>query len=319
VTGATGFIGTHLVRRLVGDGHTVVALVRDPAKARELPAAGVEWLRGDLALFEDPDLELPACDAVIHLAGVVAADHVDQYNAVNFVAVKHLIACLERQTWRPARFLFASSLAAAGPSHGRPKTEADACEPIEPYGRSKLEAERFLQGVAFPTTSFRPAVVFGEGDPATITLFRLARRRLGFRVAGANPVMSFIDVDDLVDAMIAMLGDRSTAHRTYFVSHPDPTDVRALWRTLGASVGREVMVVPIPRPALYATMLAMTALSKRFKFKNQLDAKQYEQITAPAFECSSDALQRELGWRPARGLEASLTKAADGFRSAGWL
>jgi nucleoside-diphosphate-sugar epimerase len=319
VTGATGFIGAHLVRRLVHDGHTIVALVRDPARARVLPA-GVTLLAGDLSLFEDHRTVLPACDAVIHLAGVVAADDVADYHRVNYVAVQHLVACLERQSWRPKRLLFASSLAAAGPSvDGVPKAETDPCEPIEAYGRSKLDAERFLQTVSFPTTSFRPGIVFGEGDPATITLFRMAKRGLGFRLAGVPAGLSFIDVDDLVDAVTKMLADPSTAHRTYFVSHPGATDQRAMWKTLGKVMQRKVVVVPIPKPVLYVSMRAMTALAKRFRFKNQLDVKQYEQITAPAFICSSDALQRDHAWRPTQDLDASLAKAAAGFEAANWL
>jgi nucleoside-diphosphate-sugar epimerase len=320
VTGATGFIGKHLVRRLVRDGHAVVALVRDPAKVHDLPTTGVELLAGDLSLFEDHRTVLPACDLVVHLAGVVAAAELGDYHTVNFVAVKHLVACLERQSWRPRRLLFASSLAAAGPSaSGVAKSESDPCEPIDAYGRSKLDAERFLQTVAIPTTAFRPGVVIGEGDPATITLFRLAKRGLGFRAAGPRTGISFIDVDDLVEALIKLLDDRTATHRTYFVSHPQAIDHHTLWMTLGKVMHRRVVVVPVPRPVLYTSMLAMTALAKRFRFKNQLDRKQYDQITAPPFVCSSDALQRDLGWRPVHDLEASVARAAEGFQRARWL
>ena len=308
VTGATGFIGNHLVHRLVRDGHHVVALVRNRDKARDLPA--VEILEGDLSLFENPRTVLPACDAVIHLAGVIAADRIEDYEKYNFTAVKHLVACLERQSWKPKRLLFASSLAAAGPSV-TPMRETDDCAPIEPYGKSKLDAERFLQYAPFPTTSFRPGVVFGHGDQATITLFKLANNRLGFRPAGQNPQLSFIDVDDLVEAIVAMLADTSRAHRTYFVCHPSSTDQRTLWRTLGTTLGRGVFVVPVPRPLLYGLM--------RLGVSRQLDEKQYKQIIAPGFVCSSSALSRDTGWKPQFGLEASLAKAAAGFRQARWL
>lgn len=320
ITGATGFIGTHLVHRLVTDGHQVVALVRDPAKARALPTTNVELISGDLSIFEDAGTVLPECDAVIHLAGVIAADRVEDYERINFVAVKHLVACLERQRWRPKRLLFSSSLAAAGPNPtGAPKSEADACTPVEAYGKSKLDAEHFLQTVAFPTTSFRPAVVFGPGDPATITLFKLAKRGIGFQPAGHNPWLSFIDVDDLVDAVVKMLADSSTAHRTYFVSHPATTDQRTLWRALGTTLDRKVRVLPVPRPLLYGLMVTSTAVAKLFRFKNQLDIKQYTQITSPGFACSSAALQSDLAWQPQHDLSASLAKAAAGFRKAAWL
>ena len=309
VTGATGFIGSHLVHRLVRDGHHVIALVRDRAKARELPD-GIEILDGDLSLFENVKTVLPAADMVIHLAGIVAAPRLEDYDRINFVAVKHLVACLERQTWKPKRLLFASSLAAAGPSV-TPRTETDTCEPIEPYGKSKLDAEKALQYAPFPTTSFRPSVVFGHGDPATITLFKLAKRRVGFRPAGMNPLLSFIDVDDLVDAIVAMLGETSREHRTYFVSHPSSTDQQTLWRALGATLERGVFVVPVPRTLLYGIM--RTGVSK------QLDEKQYKQIVAPGFVCSSTQLQRDTGWKPQYDLQASLAKAAAGFRRAQWL
>jgi nucleoside-diphosphate-sugar epimerase len=319
VTGATGFIGKHLVRRLVRDGHQVVALVRDPAKLAGLPAE-VETLAGDLSIFEDPRTVLPACEVVVHLAGIVVAADVAEYHAVNFVAVKHLVACLERQSWKPRRLLFASSLAAAGPSaSGVPKSEADPCEPIEAYGRSKRDAEAFLRSQSIATTAFRPAVVFGEGDPATITLFRMAKHGVGFRAAGPASGISFVDVDDLVDALVKLAADPSSEHRTYFVSHPDQIDQCVLWRTLGSTMQRRLIVIPIPRPVLYTSMLAMTALAKRLGFKNQLDVKQYEQITAPPFMCTSAALQRDHDWHPVHDLASTLARAADGFRKARWL
>src|SRR5205814_1926475 len=142
----------------------------------------------------------------------------DDYDAINFRGVKNLVDGLARQEWRPRRFLFASSLAAAGPSvPGVRKTESDVCDPVDDYGRAKLAAEIFLRAAPFPTTSFRPSVVFGPKDPATFTFFRMASRGWGFRVGGPAQAFSFIDVDDLVDGIMRMADDTSSEHRTYFV------------------------------------------------------------------------------------------------------
>jgi nucleoside-diphosphate-sugar epimerase len=322
VTGATGFIGSHLCRALVAAGHEIVALVRDPKKAAaELPARGVELLAGDLSLFERDDLVLPPCELVIHLAGVVAARSPEQYDAVNFEAVKRLVHALARQRWRPRRFLFASSLAAAGPSATRIiKTEADPAEPIDPYGRAKLKAEEFLRAEApFPTTSFRPAIVFGPRDTATLTFFKMARRGLGFRIAGAPQALSFIDVDDAVSGIIAMAEDGSDAHRTYFLSAREVMDTELLWQAMAEAVGRRVRVVRVPRPILRTASLVSTAFAKIFGVTNQLDAKQVEQMIAPAFLCSSDALQAAHAWTPRHTLVSSLQKAWVGYRADGWL
>jgi nucleoside-diphosphate-sugar epimerase len=319
VTGATGFIGAHLCRKLVADGHSVVALVRNPKKASDLPRE-VERVEGDLSLFEDPKCVLPACDVFIHMAAVIAARKADDYNAINFTAVKNVVQCLERQTWRPRRFVFASSLAAAGPSaRGHRLTEADPATPIDDYGRAKLAAEKLLAGAPFPTTSFRPAVVFGPRDTATLTFFKMASKGFGFRMSGPPQELSFIDVDDLVSGIVAMAGDTSTAHHTYFVSALEDTDSAALWEALSVAVGRRVRVVAVPKSVLHGASIVNTALSSVFGYLNQLDRKQYEQITAPAFLCSSEALQRAYGWVPRVTLAAALEKALAGYKEAGWL
>src|SRR5947208_2055853 len=96
VTGATGFIGQHVCRALADRGDRVVAMVRSPDKASRLPA-GTETYLGDLARFADASTELPECDVVIHLAGVVAAKKSDEYDDINFAAVRNLVSCLARQ------------------------------------------------------------------------------------------------------------------------------------------------------------------------------------------------------------------------------
>jgi nucleoside-diphosphate-sugar epimerase len=319
VTGATGFIGRHLCRRLHERGDRVVALVRSKRKAAVL-ADGVEVLEGDLSMFANPDLALDPFDVVIHLAGVIAADRPGDYEAINYGAVKDLVACVSRQTWKPVRLLFASSLAAGGPTaRSTPLTELDPPRPIDPYGDAKARAEALVQDAPFPTTAFRPSIVLGPGDDASLTLFRAARSGVGFRVAGEPQELSFIDVRDLVEAIVLMADDRRPGSYCYYTSHPSPTDVRALWRNLSVAVGRKVFVVPIPAWALYVAMRVATAGAALFRFKNQLDAKQYRQMVAPAFVCSSARLREDLGWEAKHDLADCLGNAAKGYRSAGSL
>jgi nucleoside-diphosphate-sugar epimerase len=309
----------HLCRKLTDRGDEVVALVRSKRKAAQLPPS-TTLLEGDLSLFADPNTQLPPCDVVIHLAGVVAADRMTEYEAINFGAVKDLIGCIERQSWRPRRFLFASSLAAGGPSaRGTQLTEGDPPHPIDPYGDAKARAEALVRAAPFPTTIFRPPMVLGPGDEASLTLFKAARARLGFRVAGTPQELSFVDVRDLVEAIVLMADDQRAGQFCYYTSHPSQTDTRALWRELAQAVGRRVFVLPVPRWVLYLAMLGASAGAALLRFRNQLDAKQYAQMVAPAFLCSGERLRSDLGWNPRHELADCLAYAAAGYRAAGQL
>jgi nucleoside-diphosphate-sugar epimerase len=138
-------------------------------------------------------------------------------------------------------------------------------------------------------------------------------------VAGAPQELSFVDVRDLVEAIVLMAEDRRSGNYWYYASYPSATDVRQLWRELSVAVGRRVHVVPVPAWTLYVAMRVATAGAKVFRFKNQLDAKQYRQMVAPAFVCSSARLREELGWDPKHDLPDCLAHAAQGYRTAGLL
>ena len=324
LTGATGFIGKHLLRVLLHEGHHVVCLVRDLKKLDADVAARVEVIRGDLSLFADASLVLPEVDVVVHLAAVIAGKNEAEYASINFDAVKDLLAALGRQAWKPKRFIFASSLAAAGPSHGDvAHTEEDDVLPIDPYGQAKANAEKLMRAQPFPTTSFRPPIVLGAGDPATLTLYKMARSRVAFLPAGPPQKLSFIAVSDLVRAILVMAKDASDLHRVYYVTNEHVMTNRkllfAMAHALSPMTKRSLRIVPIPHLALHAAMHVATAASSVFGFKNQLDRKQLEQMLAPSFVCTSARLTRDTGWVAEVSLEAVTIEAVKGYREAGLL
>lgn len=320
VTGATGFIGGHLCRRLVGDGHEVTALVRSPHKADALRELGVQLLPGDLGLFADPEVLLPEHDAVVHLAGVVAAQDPEQYEAINYTAVVDLMACLHRQAWVPKRLVFASSLAAAGPSvPGRPWTEDDDLAPIDPYGEAKARAESALRDARFPVTCMRPPIVLGPGDPAFLTLFKAARRGVGVRVAGAPQYLSWVYVDDLVSAMLAMLADERPGHRAYYAASSQQVDSDQLWDALRSALDRRIAVISVPGRVLSLAASVATRVAPVLGLHNQLDHKQVAQMRAPGWQCDNRALRDELGWQDTWEFGEAVAATARGYEALGQL
>lgn len=321
VTGATGFIGKHLCQKLMLEGHHVVALVRNPQKLAGFALKNLEILAGDLDSFAKPDFVIPACNQVIHLAGTVTATKQSDYDKNNFIAVKNLIACLKKQSWQPQRILFCSSLAACGPSlETIPLTENDQPQPIDAYGRAKLEAEKFLLAqIDFPVTIFRPCTVIGPMDENVYNLYKLAKRGFGFKVCGLNQKLSFIAVSDLVNAICKLSEDTSSQNKTYFVSHDDPTDVLGLWHEVGKTLGKKIRLISLPKPLLYVVMVINTGLANIFSIRNVLDKKYYDQLGAKAWLCSSKKLEKDFNWKPVVSLEEVFKETAESYRNAGWL
>ena len=296
-------------------------MVRTPSKAEWMEPLGVEIFRGDLSLFSGP-CDLPEVDVFIHLAAIVGgAKDQREYFRINHQAVADLLESLKRQPWAPKRLVFASSLAAAGPSEvGSPWTEDDTLAPIDDYGRAKRDAEKLLVNAPFPVTAFRPPIVLGPGDSATLPLYQAARRGVGMRVAGQAPQqLSFVYVSDLVDAIVRMAMDDRPGFRAYFTPHDDEITVVDLWQALGRSVGSKVRLAPVPKSALWAAMQAMSMGAKVLPFHNPLDRKQYEQIIRPAFVCSNGKLKSELGWAPEVALAEATQKSAEGYKELGWI
>lgn len=321
ITGATGFIGVHLCHTLVAQGHELIVLVRNPQKAQALPQHHVTFLQGDLTLFKDTNVVLPECDVVIHLAGTIFAKSRAEYHEVNCTAVEDLVGCLRRQNWQLKRFIFCSSVAAAGPTPPYTfKTEADTLMPNEPYGVSKQKAEEYLATVTdFPITIFRPGAVYGSGDLAFLTIFSMAKKGVGFCVSGHNSQFSFIYVDDLVEAIVKFINDPTQQNRTYFVNHNDVGDVHELWALLRKIVNPRLKVIPLPRLLLFVLMQILTFLALVFRFQNKLDKKEYTHMTTPAYLASSQKLQNDFDWRAQNNLEACLQKTYKGYCEAGWL
>ncbi|HKH83604.1 MAG TPA: NAD(P)-dependent oxidoreductase, partial [Gemmatimonadales bacterium] len=177
VTGATGFVGSHLAEVLRQRGDDVTALARSPTKAKALESAGIMVIPGDL--HDQAALERAAeqQDVVFHVAGLVAAREEGEFLRANLGGTQNVLSAAA-SSGRP-RFVFVSSLAAAGPSQrGSPLTGEEPGRPVTAYGRSKLAAEQSLKESSLPWTIVRPPIVYGPRDREILKVFRLARLRI---------------------------------------------------------------------------------------------------------------------------------------------
>ena len=176
VTGASGFLGSHIAEQLSKEGHTVRALVRKSSNRRFLETLpGVEFAEGSVEDAAKVDLAAKGVDAIVHSAGLVKARNKDEFHATNVVGTTNLLAAGKAQGKKLKRFVFVSSLAAVGPSpDGRPVDGEREPNPVTHYGRSKLEAERAVRAAKgeLPVTVIRPPLIYGPRDNESFAFFQ---------------------------------------------------------------------------------------------------------------------------------------------------
>ncbi|MEV4801633.1 NAD-dependent epimerase/dehydratase family protein [Nonomuraea sp. NPDC049421] len=309
VTGATGFVGGHLVRAALARRHAVTALTRPSARAAALRALGVEVVEGDLVTGRGVEEAVRDAVVVVHLAAAVRARSAAELWAVNRDGTARLVEALAARRV-PPRLVHCSSLAAAGPG-GR--------GPVSAYGASKRAAEDAIRAHAHrvPSVILRPGIVHGPGEPALLpALLPLVRLGLVPRPGRAGGRYSMIHVTDLCAALLA------ATERGATVRHDDPsTGVYPLsdgiahhWPGICAAVAaalgrRPPAVLPIPLPVMTAIAALAELLGRARHTVPALNRDKVREMRHPDWTCTYDAAARDLGFTP------SLT-LADGLKAA---
>lgn len=320
VTGCTGFIGIHLCRLLIAEGHEVFGLVRNPQKIPHDIKGKLKEIKGGLELFRQDDLRLPEVDVVIHLAAIITSKRSSDYMQINHEAVVHLLKTINAQSWKPKRFILASSLAAVGPNRSNMALrESDIPQPIDPYGVAKLKAEQMLSEQSFPTTIFRPPVVIGPGDPAMLTVFKMVNAHFAALPMGKPQMLSFVYVEDLVQAIYIMSQNHSTARKIYFVTSEDVVTNREIVDRIAFEMKKKIFILFIPKFVVKLIMYLSTAVSVIFRVKNIYDYRQYKQMTTPSFVCTSGLLSEETNWKAKTSFDEAIRSCVEGYKKLGWL
>ena len=321
VTGATGFVGAHLVKALLARGDRVAALVRRPALAAQLGwGPEVRLVRGDLAHEAALREGSAGADVIYHVAGQIAARNAAEFMVCNRDGTANVLEAARDGGAR--RVLFVSSLAVAGPTTpGHPIDETRPPAPVTDYGRSKLAAEVLVRAMPFEWTIVRPPLVYGEWDRGTLKLFQLARRGLAPVFGDGSQELSVIHAEDLAQSLIAAATATAAAGRVYFAAHPTVTTSRDLVIAVGRALGRArpPRILPVPPFVARGVLWAVGTLAHLAGRATLLSADKSNEFLAPAWTCRSDALTRDTGWRAQVALDDGLRRAASWYREAGWL
>jgi UDP-glucose 4-epimerase len=257
VTGASGFVGPHVVAALRAAGFRLRLAQRRPAPVPD----GVETVvTGDLSAPIDWSAALAGVDHVVHLAGLAhAGPGLDDalYQRINTQATRELAEAAQRAG--VSRFVYLSSLKAlSGAFDGPALHDSDRPAPDDAYGRSKLAAEQALAQLDLDWISLRPVLVYGPGVKANMAaLLRLARLPLPLPLGGLTAPRSLVAVENLAEAIVFALTPACPARRSYLVADPEPISVASIIAALRGGMGREPGLIPVPASWLaFAARLA---------------------------------------------------------------
>jgi nucleoside-diphosphate-sugar epimerase len=318
VTGATGFVGSHLVEALSRQGADISALVRSPRKAETLAPLGVRIIVGDL---DDPGSLARAVEGrevVFHVAGLVAAKNEREFMRCNRDGTASLVGAAAAAG--ASRFVLVSSMAAGGPAEpGKPLTGTELARPVTAYGRSKLAAEAVVTAAAFPWVIVRPPTVYGPRDREVLKVFRMARLGVAPVFGDGSQQLSTVHGADLAAALIAAGTGTATVGKVYYACHPEISTSAEFVRAVGSAMGRHPALVRIPAPVGRA-LLGVTEMAATIAGQTTiLTRDKANEFFQHAWTGDPGPLTRDSGWRATHDLRSGLADTYRWYRSAGWL
>ena len=320
VTGANGFIGSHLTEELVRRGWEVTCLVRRLRGLGWIENLQVRLVRGDCR--EKPTLgpAVEGADYVFHLAGIIDALEWEEYYQANVVGTRNLLeACAERNPGLK-KFIHVSSISAAGPSEkGRALTEDDPNRPVSAYGRSKLAAEEAVRefGQRLPFVIIRPPNVIGPRQKELREAIRLVKKRIKPVVGTGEPQTSLCYVRDVVEALILAAERPEADGRTYFLAYPRPYAWSEITDAIEGALGIRRILLKVPYRAQWLVAAASEAVARltgrkaKLTRSNVLSARKYYWIY------NGSRIKRELGFEPRTGLKEAIRETIDWYKTHG--
>jgi UDP-glucose 4-epimerase len=305
VTGASGFIGQHVVRALAENGYRVRAAARQPIVFDHPHVEGVAL--GDMSRSFAAEYIVRGVDAVVHAAGLAhAGDHLPDaaYTTINVQATRKLAQAARAA--RVKRFVLMSSIRAqAGASHQGVVTEATPAAPTDAYGRSKVAAEAeaadVLGGSATRWTVLRPVLVYGPGVKGNMAaLMRLAALPVPLPFGAMKSRRSLLGIGNLVSAVRHVLQSEMAEGEAFIVADDAPVTIAEIIRAVRHGLGSRAWLLPVPEAAV--------AKALRLAGKANLADRVTGELIADASRL------RATGWVPSESTAAGLAAAARASR-----
>ncbi len=322
VTGANGFLGSHVVERLLAHGDDPVALVR--------PTADLKWLQGVEAEVvrippDDPAAlrrGLDGAEVVVHLAGATRARPLTRFFDINVGLTRAVLDACAHAARSPRRVVLSSSLAAAGPASSRlPLTESEPPLPVGAYGQSKYDAEQVLlsdsrvEGVVL-----RPPGIYGPRDVDVLEMLQLARRGLFIRTGDRRLLYNWLFALDAAEAFVSACHAPAASGEIFNVGDDTNYTSAQFDRIVARAVNAPRRItLHLPGFAVKAAALVGELLTLASSRPPVLGWDKAKIVTAGSWALDNAKARELLGWRPAFTTAEGLAATVAWYRQRGWL
>jgi nucleoside-diphosphate-sugar epimerase len=322
VTGANGFVGSHLVEGLLDKGYQVKCLVRKTSNLKWLSGLDVEYVYGDISQKDSLKEAVRNVDFVFHSAGLTKAKTREDYFVANAEGTKNLIETCIAENPKLNRFIYIGSQAAVGPGIDmRPTDETTSCRPVTYYGESKLEGEKIALNYVsqLPITIIRPPAVYGPRDTEVLGFFKVVNS--GFRISFGigECYISLVYVKDLVDGIILAAESPRAVGHTYFIADDRVYSWREAFYIIAGALNKKTIPARIPKSLVF--FLAFLAekfcllLGKTPAFNTQ----KAKEITQLYWGLDISRAKTELGFFTKFPLDKGAVETVKWYREKGWL
>lgn len=324
ITGANGFIGSHLVETALQRGYKVHAGVRASSNRKWLKDTAVDFVEMD---FEDTTtlstlFQQHKYDYIVHCVGVTKTSDTKVFHNVNCEYVKTLVDQLRINNAVPKKLIFLSSLAAYGSTDFQ---ETDFVNndstpyPVTKYGKSKLAAERYLESTDdIPFMILRPTVVYGPRETELFMVFELLNKRLELYSGTKPQFLTFIYIDDLLEIIFRSM-ETEVSRKAYFVSDGNLYPSEKLNDIIKSLLDKKALKLKLPLPVVKVIANLSEQVSKVTGKYPALNRDKFEELKCRNWNCDISNLVEDLDYTPEHSLEDGMRKTVEWYKKEAWL
>lgn len=322
ITGASGFVGFHLIEAALAKDLDVYAAVRKSSDIKHLASYNIKYAFLDFTNIDSLEKELKdnQYDFIIHAAGTTKARNQEEYNLVNASYAANLATAAAKSGTRVQKMVFVSSLAALGPLNTIDEliTENTQPVPVTAYGKSKLLAEQQLKDIDLPLIILRPTAVYGSRDKDILIILKTFSKGLEPYIGTKEQQLSFVYAKDLAAVSINALFTATAANGAYNITDGNCYNRYEMANITKNVLSKKTFRFHLPLQIVRGLAIVLETTYGMFGKTPILNVEKLNEITAVNWCCNIEKARKNLDYDPAYNLQQGLKEALEWYKTNLW-